>query len=188
MKKILVLNFLIIASINAFSQEKIALGVGINRLQPKSAGSGFEAQVGSQCGIYFRKTLGNSFLLEKGISLVISKFEDTNAGNVLILKNTTHSICVPFLWYYTRIKYIHPFLGVEGNWRFNSDTDYFVPSYLNQKVSELQFSIAMGAEATIVKNISLNLKYSMIPYLITIGNMDLWGFQIGVKYSFERNN
>lgn len=170
-------------SIHANSQEKqTGIDWGVNKLNPTDTGSAYEADIGFQAGIFSRKVISKSFSFEKGIYFTVTGFDDHNEQNVLALENTTYAFSVPLKYYWTRLKYVHPFLGVEGIWRFYSDTDYFVTDVQQPEVSKLQLAFVPGIEVGVGKQMNFNLKYIVTPYLISYGPIDLNGFQFSLRY------
>ena len=186
MKKLFLTTILIIVSIYGFSQEKTTgIDFGINRMQPSNTGSGYEPLIGIQAGFFSLRKISNSFSYDKGIYLTYTRFEDEDFNQILLLKNSTFSLSIPFQIYWIKLKYFKPFVGAEAIWRFSSNTDYFEANITNNEVSELQLGLILGAEILLHKQISLHVKYLTTPYLIRYGTMDLNGFLITVKYKFK---
>ena len=186
MKQTALLLLTTVLSIHSSSQEKqTGIDWGVNKLNPTNTGSGYEADIGFQAGIFSRKVISKSFSFEKGIYFTVTGFDDHNEQNVLALENTTYAFSVPLKYYWTRLKSVHPFLGVEGIWRFYSDTDYFVTDVQQHEVSKLQLAFVPGIEVGVGKQMSFNLKYIVTPYLISYGTMDLNGFQFSLRYFFK---
>jgi hypothetical protein len=186
MKKKALLLLITVLSLHASPQEKLmGIDLGVNKLHPTNTGSAYEADIGLQAGVFSRKDISKSFSFEKGIYFTITRFDDHNEQNVLALENTTYALSVPLKYYWTRIKSVHPFFGVEGIWRFYSDTDYFITDVQQNEVSKLQLAFVPGIEVRVGKQMSFNLKYIVTPYLISYGTMDLNGFQFSIMYSFK---
>ncbi|MCG6188160.1 outer membrane beta-barrel protein [Maribellus maritimus] len=185
MRKIVLFFLLIILSIGGNSQNKQnSISIGVNRMQPTNTGSNYEADVGFQINLFSRKVISKSFSFEKGVSIIYTRFDD-HKEHELLLENNTYSLSVPLKYYWTRINYAHPFLGIEGIWRFYSDTDYFALNIQKNEVSKLQLAFILGTEVRILKQFDISLKYLLTPYLISYGTMDLNGFQVSLIYTFN---
>lgn len=174
-------------SSQAYSQEKIkGLELGFNKMKANSYGADYKPLIGFQAGIFLHKKTPKSFFFEKGIYLTYTRFEDRNSQNTLLLKNESFSLSIPIKLYWTKIKVFHPFIGLEGIWRFSIKTDYYMPDIPHYTVSPLQLGFIVGADIIFHKKISFGIKYLTTPYLISYGQMDLTGFLFSIRYKLGK--
>lgn len=169
---------------NRESQKIYGINFGINKLRPINDGYNYQSDLGFQLGLFSRNKKLNSFTFEKGINFTVTKFHDLDAQKKLVFKNTTYSLSFPLNYYWNRIKFFHPYAGVEGIWRFYNDSDYYIQNANRNKVSILQLALSIGSEIILKEKLSFNTRYSLTPYFLSIGKLDLYGFQFSLNYKF----
>lgn len=184
MRKFLILSLTMILIVKVYSQEKQqGIYLGLNKMQPTDSNSNYEPDIGFQVGLFSQKATSKAFTIEKGIYLSRTTFTAHNSQNVLVLKNTTYSLSVPFALKWIRLKPFHPFVGLEGIWHFSSKTDYYEYIFDQKEVSGLQLAFLFGAEVPFGDQFSFDLRYSATPYLISVGPRDLNGWHFSLKYT-----